>query len=174
MNEKFLIYDNYLDVNDFLRLKNNLLSVEFPWFYNPFIDHAPRQEGYTDHQDNFQFVHYFYEAYAATNNNINLLKPLIEKINPSTLIRIKANLLTRTECIRTNNFHTDFPFKKSKTAIFYVNSNNGKTLFKSGDEVDSIENRLVVFDCGLEHTGTSCTDEKVRCVINFNYYEQEK
>lgn len=172
MNNKILICDNYLATEDFLRIKNTMLSLDFPWYYHPFIDLAPYQEGYTDYQDNFQFVHYFYAGGFPRGNNMQLLDPITTKINPSALIRVKANLLTRTEQIRKNKFHVDFLLKKSKTAIFYVNSNNGKTIFESGQEVDSVENRLVIFDCNLAHTGTTCTDEKVRCVINFNYYKE--
>ena len=54
--------------------------------------------------------------------------------------------------------------------IYYVNSNNGYTLFKaSKKKVESVENRLVIFPTNLEHCGVSCTDNKQRIVINFNY-----
>ena len=60
--------------------------------------------------------------------------------------------------------------KISKTAIFYINSNNGFTLFESDNQkVESIENRLVIFDSFERHSGTNCTDEKYRAVINFNF-----
>jgi len=55
------------------------------------------------------------------------------------------------------------------TAIFYINTNNGWTNFKNGDKVESVENRLVIFDSNLEHEGVTCTDEIRRLVINFNY-----
>ena len=57
------------------------------------------------------------------------------------------------------------------TAVFYVNTNNGYTIFESGEKVSSVENRMVIFDSNILHTGTTCTDERVRCVLNFNYYE---
>ena len=44
------------------------------------------------------------------------------------------------------------------TAIYYVNTNNGKTVFENGMEVDSVGNRLFVFDSNEEHTGTTSTD----------------
>ena len=55
------------------------------------------------------------------------------------------------------------------TAIFYVNSNNGYTEFENGAIVESEENRMVVFPAEMKHRGTSCTDKKIRVVINFNY-----
>ena len=60
------------------------------------------------------------------------------------------------------------------TAIYYLNSNNGSTVFKdSGDKVESVANRLIVFDGSIEHAGTSCTDDSRRVVLNINYIPSE-
>jgi hypothetical protein len=58
---------------------------------------------------------------------------------------------------------------KITTGIFYVNTNNGKTIFDTGEEINSEENKYVEFDSTKLHTGTTCTDQKRRLVINFNY-----
>ena len=50
-----------------------------------------------------------------------------------------------------------------------MNTNNGKTIFKHGEEVNSVANRMVIFNSNLEHAATSHTDEKTRVVVNFNY-----
>jgi len=44
---------------------------------------------------------------------------------------------------------------------------------ENGKKVESVENRLVVFPTELEHCGVSCTDNKQRVVINFNFLGQE-
>ena len=75
-----------------------------------------------------------------------------------------------------NEFHVDGPslseekLKQSSTSIFYVNTNNGYTKFEDGTKVESVANRMVTFPANMKHTGTSCTDEKIRVVINFNYF----
>ncbi len=75
-----------------------------------------------------------------------------------------------------NSFHydvSDFIPEQAKnwiTSILYINTNNGYTRFETGEVVESVENRLVTFPANLKHTGTSCTDEKVRVVVNFNYF----
>ena len=56
------------------------------------------------------------------------------------------------------------------TSIFYMNTNNGYTEFENGAKVESVENRMVVFPAEMKHRGTSCTDKKIRVVINFNYF----
>ena len=55
-------------------------------------------------------------------------------------------------------------------AIYYVNSNDGYTEFRDGTKVESIANRLAIFPSTMEHTGSTCTNTKFRCVINFNFY----
>ena len=63
--------------------------------------------------------------------------------------------------------------KKLKTAIYYVNTNNGYTKFKKNNKkIISEKNKLIIFDNDLEHTGSTCTDDRLRVVINFNYVER--
>ena len=88
--------------------------------------------------------------------------------------RMKFNLGVRTPEIFERPFHKDYhdvlpenvPYK---VAIFYLNTNNGYTLFESGDKVESVANRKVIFDGKLKHCGTTCTDSKTRVVLNINY-----
>ena len=56
-----------------------------------------------------------------------------------------------------------------KNSLNLINTNNGKTFFKDGFEVDSVENRMVIFDGNMIHAGSSTTDTKTRCVINLNF-----
>ena len=74
--------------------------------------------------------------------------------------------------IRVTGMHNDFddPLEYQKTGIFYMNTNNGKTIFEDGEEIDSIENRMVVFPASKRHAGTTHTDTIYRCVINFNWF----
>ena len=44
-----------------------------------------------------------------------------------------------------------------------------ETIFEDGKKVESVANRMLTFPANMKHTGTSCTDEKTRVVINFNY-----
>ena len=76
------------------------------------------------------------------------------------------------ENIIRHGFHVDVPTDyDSKTAILYLNTNNGYTEFENGQRVESVANRLVVFDSALKHTGTTCTDQKRRIVLNLNYID---
>ena len=51
-----------------------------------------------------------------------------------------------------------------------MNTNNGKTIFKHGEEVNSVANRMVRFNGDTLHTGATQTDERFRFVLNINYW----
>ena len=167
------IEDNFLDQKEFVKLQNVMIGPNFDWHYCPIIDYA-------DDVNKFQFQHeFFFCRPLMVSTFYNCVFPIEKKLNPFSILRVKANLLTRTSNIIKNEFHVDivdFPnspekLKQWTTSIFYVNSNNGYTEFEDGTQVESVENRMVTFPSNIKHTGTSCTDEKVRIVINFNYFK---
>jgi hypothetical protein len=161
------IIDNFLDKESFENIKNTMFSSDFPWFYNK----TKVSKNEEQNLDNFQFTHSFYDSYTINSNFFNLLNPIIKKVNPISIARIKANMTMRTQDILEYGYHTDYTTSTNlKTAVFYLNANNGYTKFKDGDSVDSIENRMLIFDSQMLHTGTSCTDQRFRSVINFNFY----
>ena len=173
------IEDNFLDQKEFNELQNFLMGNMIVWHYNPIID-------FQDDKDKFQFIHIFYNNYAPTDASVERINPILTKVCPLAIWRIKANLLTKTPNIIENEFHVDMQkiykdgvdidfdrkkiLKQSTTSIFYVNTNNGYTKFEDGTKVESVANRLVSFPSNMKHKGTSCTDEKIRVVINFNYF----
>ena len=68
-------------------------------------------------------------------------------------------------------FHTDYAFK-CKTAILYMNNNNGATILDDTKKIkiDSIENRMVVFDSQIKHCALIQSDSKRRIILNINYF----
>tara|TARA_R100001377_G_C3120280_1_gene85678 strand:+ start:65 stop:571 length:507 start_codon:yes stop_codon:yes gene_type:complete len=166
------IEDNFLGQKEFDELQTLMMGNDFPWHYSNVIDFE--YEG--TEENKFMYYHMFYFSNAPTSPAIEIINPLINKINPKFLGKIKANLLTRTPSIVENEFHVDIGFSEKKmkqlsTSIFYVNTNNGYTKFEDETIVESVANRVVTFPANMKHTGTSCTDEKTRVIINFNYFK---
>ena len=164
---KPVIIDNFLDKLSFQYLQKAMFGDDFNWFYNDDID-------FEDDVDKFQFTHMFYKENVGVNSNqYGILNSILNKIQPKEIYRIKANLLTKTSEIVENSFHNDVDglgIMPWTTSILYMNTNNGYTEFENGGaKVESIENRMVVFPAEMKHRGTSCTDKKIRVVINFNY-----
>ena len=169
------IVDNFLEAEDFKNVQSYLLSAICFWQY---VDHVDNYE-YRNELDTFQFVHGFYNM-PILWKDIERLESIIKKIDPVAVYRIKANLIPKTSDIIENSLHVDIielvdsseKLKQWTTSIYYVNTNDGYTKFETGEIVESVGNRMVTFPSNILHTGTSCTDEKVRVVINFDYFSK--
>ncbi len=164
MTPTIISIENFLYIDDFQDIQKIMLGEEFPWYYMDNIDTL-------DDVDKFQFTHAFYDQGLGgwlSQYNLNLV---CQKLKAKDLHRIKANLLTRTPKIEVNTFHTDIQENSNyyTTAILYMNNNDGYTEFENGFRVESVANKLISFPAGTKHRGTSCTDKKIRVLINFNY-----
>jgi hypothetical protein len=162
----YKIEDDFLDDFEFAQIESVFINnPNFPWFYTNGIAELDT----TSDIYKFQFSHSFFkENQGITSGFYEQIKPLIDKINPKVLIRVKANLGTPTPTNLEGGYHTDVNFP-CKTAVFYLNDNDGYTLFEDGTKVESKSNRFVSFDSNNKHTGVSQTNSRVRCVININY-----
>ena len=165
MKNKSIVIENALEKKNFLAIKNTLEGEFFPWYFCPGINYE------TD--NNFQFVHTFYNNFTIISNFYDLIIPIIKVLKPLSIIKIKANLLPQEKNIIEHGMHVDYYHKNCKTAIYYVNTNNGYTKFLEGTKISSEENKLLIFNTEEKHTGTSCTDASKRIVINFNYVQKE-
>jgi hypothetical protein len=165
MKNKFIVIKNVLKKENFLTIKNTLEGGNFPWYFSKVLIEKIN--------NNFQFVHTFYNNFTVNSNFYDLIIPIIEVLKPLSLIKIKANLLPQEKNIVEHGMHVDHYHKKCKTAIYYVNTNNGYTKFLDKTKILSEENKLLIFNTEEEHTGTTCTNVSRRIVINFNYVPQE-
>ena len=156
------VIDNFLPQYQFNQLQSLILGYEFDWYFNNGVS--------TEDDGSYQFIHLFYNnrPRLAPTPTIVWLDPYLPFFNMKKIYMIKANLSPRTVFHRKADYHVD-NCQCSTTAIFYVNTCNGWTEFKKGGKVKSVANRVVIFDPTLEHRGVTCTDEKRRVVINFNY-----
>jgi hypothetical protein len=159
---KYEIIDNFLPQEDFKKLKDTMMSEDFEWYYNESV--ADEKSN-----DNFYFTHTFYKNYAPNSNRIFLIEPIILKIKPLAIIRIKGNFYPKTEKIYEHNKHIDYNLEH-KGFLFYLNTNNGFTRLNDNTIIKSIENRGLFFDAHIIHNSSTCTDQNGRININFNYF----
>ena len=157
------IYKKFLSDKDFKKIQDHMLGYDMPWYCSDGVNHLTEDTG------DFQFVYVFIRNSISNchPDMINLLYPIFSRLKFKQMVKIKANLLTRTNKTIEHGMHTDK--EKGKTGIFYVNTCNGYTKFKNGKKIMSEENKYIEFNSKLQHTGASCTDKKTRVVINFNY-----
>ena len=164
------VIDNFLPEYHFRQISNVILGVEFPWYFN---DSSVKRGD----DSVYQFVHTLYniDRGGIDSQSYSLFDIVQQKLGVKRLDRIKLNLNPKTFFHRKGGYHTDqrhpregYPLHQ-KTAVLYLNTNNGWTEFKKGGKVKSVANRIVIFDSNLEHTGVTCTNEKRRVIVNFNY-----
>ena len=153
------VIDNFLPEEQFKMLRNILVSSYFPWYY---ID----RQSYTSTENSFQFFHNFYREGDSPSEYYSIIQPCLEKLK-GKLSRAKAVLTPKSESSRCSG--DDIDYKDMKTSNYYINTNNGGTEFEDGGKVESVANRMLIFDSNLVHAGFSCTDQKTRILINFNY-----
>lgn len=164
--DNFLLKEDYEGIRAFYNseMDDGTLEGSCMWLYS---------DGTTLKNDgHFHFTSLVFAAnYILVPKAFHLLQPLIDKAGMTSIARIKANCMLQTPelMVFKNGFHTDFP-KDLMTGIYYINTNDGYTLFEDGTKVESVANRFVKFPATMMHTGTSCTDDYRRIVINFNYY----
>ena len=143
-------------------------SESFPWERSEILrGHFPG----LDPEDNLQFVHGFY---AWRNRSLYrspflpVIAPVLNWFGPMRLIKAKLNRTPGRSRHLEYGLHVDTRHRNALTAIYYLNDNNGYTLFEDGARIASVANRLVIFNANLRHTGASCTDCSARLVLNLN------
>lgn len=164
MKSKHTITDNFLPDDEFVKVRDTMMGHLFPWYLND-------GKVFPDDGD-YQLTHTFYHSNVVTSEFFINLKPIIERLESVSLLRIKANLNPKECESNVCDFHCDFDPPQRQgwvTSILYINTNNGYTSLKDGTKIKSVANRFITFPCSTMHNGATCTDENVRVLINFNY-----
>ena len=155
------IIDDFLPEEEFKTIQSFMMGGEFRWFYSK--GRSTRDDGL------FLMVHVFFQPKVGSNSeHLDIWNLFMNKVEAKNCTRIKANLSFKTPTIEPGPYHQDFP--DMKTAVFYINTNDGYTEFENGVRVSSVANRVCIFDSNLQHRGTTHTEGgHRRIVVNFNY-----
>lgn len=161
-------YPDFLQQYEADRVEQILTNPEFPWYLNRILYKVLIAPEY-----NYQMNHSFYLHDTYNSPYKELIDIFRYKLNWVTLVKCRANLIFRTDKIVQHGWHTDFNDPRMTTALYYVNTNNGYTIFEDTKEKHmSIKNKFIEFPTLQSHAGTTCTDAPYRICINFNYYKQ--
>ncbi|MDB5857652.1 MAG: denV, Syn33 [Ramlibacter sp.] len=164
-----LVLDDFLERTAFLMLRSAVEAPGFRWQSEHVL--SPGSAELLAAADNRQDVHGMYLRRGHgeyLSDHFGLVRPVVERLQPAELIKVKLNRTPRRERHVEYGLHVDTRRAGATTAILYLNSNNGYTLFEDGERVVSVANRIVVFDAARRHTGASCTDADYRLVLNVN------
>ena len=157
------IKKNFLQENDFLKLYHILFSHNFTWHYSPSNSEGDNES---------YFFHFFYDQNAPCSRFYPEIIPLLNTLEPLSLIAIKANMYINKGKNCIGAWHRD-EYGNNKlnhnTAIFYVNDNNGYTQFEN-DKIKCERNKLLIFPATLKHRSVSQTDTDRKILLNINYF----
>ena len=165
------VIDNFLDEKYFEHLANLFTDNKekmgnslVPWYFQQGIAYSGETEGLF-----FYMTHKIYDKNVPNSDWYKDFLPLLDKLEIKSLIRIKVNLYPNTHILHEHPMHVDFPFSHS-SALLSLNTCDGYTKLNDGTKIDSIANRLLLFDAGEGHCSTTTTNVPARFNININYF----
>jgi len=161
------IIDNFLPEDDFKMIQYGIMeSQNLAWYLNNFIS---SEDDLVTNPKDYYFTHLFYADHRVRSDNFLMFEQFLTMVECKSLIRIKGNLYPSTSEVVHHRDHKDYDFNH-KAALLFVNTNNGVTVLDNKIEVESIENRVLLFDPQIPHHSTTCSDQKYRITVNFNYF----
>tara|TARA_E500000318_G_scaffold28728_1_gene28819 strand:+ start:37 stop:540 length:504 start_codon:yes stop_codon:yes gene_type:complete len=167
MKKNHNIIDNYLSEEHFKKIYEFFNNFDTAWYYqNKMVTDV------NDIEDRGFLSHCVYYRKKVLSSGYGVLEPLLDKIDMSALIQIRANLTFKSEKIYYSPWHNDYGLNNQSTAILYLNTNNGGTEFQENNNfIKSVANRFLIFDGKTLHRSVSQTDENIRLVLNLNFYD---
>lgn len=163
---KYQIIDNLLSLEDFTKIKENIINNRFPWY---FIDEVAYDGDPDKSLNSFLFSSTLYDNNVPVSDEVSLFNTVFKELNPISIQRVRVNCHTFSNKLHKYSYHIDVNHPSSLTAIFYLNTNDGLT-FLEDLEVESVENRLLVFNSNILHCGTNTTNSKGRFLVNINFF----
>jgi hypothetical protein len=165
----YKIIDNFLEKDFFQKVKNTISNEDFPWRRR-----ARMTTGKGEESDHGYFTYCFYN-YLKDQSDLyeNIIIPILNKLEAKAVIQARANMNIKQLFLSdASNYHTD-TFTKNKTAILNLTSCDGGThLMHENNEIfiESVENRMLVFDANILHRSVKHNNCDVRYYINLNYF----
>lgn len=169
------VYDNLIPKKYLHEIQNYFLGGSAQWVYMPsmtYTESSPLESfGLSISLCNNGV---FSNTYASTLVK-GLLYLIQEKTDKEQILRSRMDMTFYNPNNYKHDIHTDLPENVNNiTTIFYLNTSDGNTEIYDYDEktilenISPIENRLLVFDGSLPHTGHSPSKNKNRVLINTN------
>ena len=165
------VIDNFLSEEEYNTIRNLIyFNADFPFYFQ----YSVAEDVLSDRIWDWYGTHIFYSNDQPLSGCFEDVRRIfLPKFKDmfggfKSLIRIKANFYPNTPVIQEHDSHVDFPWSHHG-AIFSLNTCDGFTRFEDGSKVDSVGNRLLLFDPSVPHNSSTTTDQRARVNINFNW-----
>ena len=148
---KYKIINNFLDLDQFNKVRSYVLDKEFPWRR---VDDMNWNE-----KGRLFFTHCFFTDSEITSPGFEpYIKPILKKLNSIAVIKARANMFV-SKLFTKSDLHIDY-----------------ETGVKIGNKIKFIQaeaNKILIFDMGVQHRAVTSKETPVRYIINLNYYEDK-
>lgn len=171
------VIDNFLDKDDFIELKEIFVHENTTWQITPGISANDSTNAMRNPLDNYMFNNLVFKDNRIFSDSFEKCEAILNYKLRSllgndfrTIIRMKVNLYTRTHEVQEHPWHVDHNSMQGLMGcLLCFNTNDGYTGFEDGTQVDSVENRAIIFDATEKHHSTSCSNAPYRLNMNINY-----
>jgi hypothetical protein len=182
------VIDDFVTPAYQLGIQASILNANFQWAYEPATAYPSSTDIFAD--SNTQETHQFVSKLFDHRNNIShpqlgfflpaVLTAQDHLKTPTTITRVKANLLLQEQSISKELHHTAHIDTKVPhwVLIYYVQDSDGDTIIFDqavGTEFDQLtikqrvtpkQGRAVIFNGKYFHASSSPVDHKIRTVLN--------
>jgi hypothetical protein len=174
---EYQVIDNFLHPKNFEFLRDEIIFNQyFPFYISESVALSKTQPGYDGNVENQNWnwfaTHTVYDVIPTSDRFAKIsdvfLTALGELEMVKSLMRIKINFYPNTPSIKEHASHTDYGFSH-KSAVYSLNTCDGFTRMPNGDKVNSVANRIVIFDGGELHNSSTVTNVKGRFNIVLNW-----
>ena len=171
------VIDNFLDKDDFIELKEIFVHENTTWQITPGISSNDSTNALRNPLDNYMFNHLVYKDHRIFSDAFDKCEAILStKLRNlfgndfRSIIRMKVNMYTRTHEVQEHPWHVDHHNMQGLMGcLICFNTCDGYTGFADGSQVDSVENRAIIFDSTERHHSTSCSNAPYRMNMNINY-----
>ena len=160
------VIDNFLQKEYYDHLYSVITDTQFPWLFQHQV--ATNLEDPRANLDHYYFVHSLFHAYRIESPLYDNFVHLFEALEVDFLFRARVLLYVNQGKQIIHDRHIDHG-ETCKTALIYMNSNDGFTEFETGERIDSVKNRLLVFDGSVLHSSSTPTNTKDRMLLSVTY-----
>ncbi len=174
------IFDNYIDTDAFAEIKHQVVysdaEMEFCSYVTGIRDDSEEilKREY-DSKWSWCLRHRIFDLSQSDSPLFPILhNALFVKMSSPPEYNLKALhkcyviAYPNTENIKENLMYHDYHWNV-KTGVLFLNTCDGYIKFKDGTKVNSVENRMVMFDGSNPYCLSSTTNEKLMYTININF-----
>jgi len=170
------IIENFLEEEDLNNLQNLILgsrdSTDFTWNIITEVANRVNNDDFDKETEeqlwNWYGVHRIYDIVPLSPHFDYIAHLFFNKLDFNALIRVKTNFYPYTTKVEEHAQHYDFSFSH-RAGLFSLNTCDGFTRMSNGDKVQSVANRMIIFDGSEYHSSSTTSNEKGRYNINFNW-----